>query len=289
MSDFEKYMKYKKKYLQLRSGTNNFSGGGGGASDKLDEVYFWGTQILEHFKIFYLATTPDEFLDVKGLDPNIKDIASMLTESKRLSAEFKQKAATIFQAWKNILDSLFVNNGIELKKINLTADQIKIVNSKYPNALNNIILLTEESIAYKQKYYETQQKGYWLGWLVPAFANHTKEEAEYLLKKLTDKPMSKEEEIAFFNKNVEDLELSKKFINPTQKYEIGKAKELIEIGNKPLDLLDSIKYNKDLQQFYDSSLPKLKTGQLLSAINAELACHNERETRRAQYVLSKFK
>lgn len=286
----QKYLKYKEKYLEAKNQSYNQDGGGSDISDdeRFDEVYFWGTQDLEHFKIYILASSSDDLLNTKELDSRLKDMAPIMEESRRLASLFKSQAQQLFKRWHDILNKIFVANGIELKKIYLTKQQLDLVNSKYLNELPAIIALWQDSINYKQSYYDAQKQGHWIGWLLPAFSQHTKMEAEYPLRKLNNQKISVEEEIAFYNKNAEDLFISKNLLNPTEINDIDRADQLIVQATTKITLIDSINYNKELQQYFDGSITKLKTLNLLSAINPEIAAHSERETQRAQYVLGRL-
>lgn len=286
-------MNYKNdtSYIKYNSKGNNkkYNMMGGGevtTSKKIDELYFWGRQLMEHALFIHLLI----------VDQSIKE-----------------RAIIIYKNWNIFLNKTFSENGIGLDNIYLTEDQIKKVP---PSAVQNSTKLVDDLYNLENDLMKTISSGKWVGWAYPSLVKHFIEENNFLAAKLNGSNMSIEEEIKFYNKNGEDAAVTEKLLDPLELETAEKAHKLFILSTKlnsgtisPAEIKEiSNNYNKNfnlndkndfllLSEFLNLSLMKFFTegrdrvlsNTIKGVVNIDLATHNLRETERALYCLDKLK
>lgn len=314
MSYYDKYSKYKTKYLNLQNQLSHKQRGGlypesvlpalwGKGTDKSpfsleDEIHFWGRQMAEHALFLHLG------LEETGL---------------------KDQARTIQQAWEAFLEKTFYSRGIIVSNstISLSEDDLQKITDVNINRVNELINIT---IDFKTSIITILNTGKWIGWIFPALAQHMLKEAEYFKRKVNGPAFDAGEEIIFINEHHgEEMGATAQLIDPNpaqqtiidlvrsyglknmSKYNKGQfladekapvpfpsdwtaeqeavLKGINDDGNL---LLLSIRYSSELTEFAKDTGDKIESNQLRSVISPILAHHVHREFARFTLTLEKL-
>ena len=325
--DYEnKYLKYKKKYLESKNGNgsgnsngnqrggangngygnNNWNSNGnqrGGAGEFViqDEIHFWGRQMMEHCYFLYL-----------GFEEEV----------------LKKGAFVLYNKWADFLDKEIYNKGVKVTKetIVLTDSDVEKIGNINMKALGHLISTTGE---YNMRVIEILDGGTWIGWIYPSLAKHMQSETLYFKQKVNGPKMSAAEEIKFINQHHgEESGATAGLIDPNpaqqpiidlvrayalkamSKYNEGKflsdtrapmpfptewTKQDEEIlkgmhSDEQASLLAlSIRYSEELTQLAKNTGDKIEANQLKSVISPILAHHVHREFARFTMTLQQLK
>ena len=309
MNNYEKYINYKTKYLNLKKSINKKQRGGTNGTNfpLLDEIHFWGRQMMEHALFLFL-----------GLEDNDN------------SNKLKNQAFELHQRWKNFLGENFYNKGITvtMETVFLTpADLRKIIGNNAPvDAANKLI---KETLQFKTTVLQIIESGKWIGWIYPALAKHMIQEAKYFDRKVNGPAYTTIEEINFANyHNSDELAVTAQLIDPNpeqqaiidvvRSYALKKMstlratgslsgldagldfpkewtaeQEAILQGLQPTDetnlLILSLRFSEELTQFADDTGKKIEKNELKSIISPILAHHVHREFVRFTETLLQLK
>lgn len=305
MNGYNKYKKYKLKYINLQNRIRYQHGGANGYFPLNDEIHFWGRQLMEHALFLNL-----------GL------------ELKDGTIDLKQEALDMVSKWKNFLETNFYDHGIQVNKdtVFLPDDSLDKIREINIDELNKEYL--EPMIKFNSKIVDMLNGGKWIGWIYPALASHMLEEALYFQRKISGNGYPVEEEIAFINKHHgEEMGATAQLIDPTEQAtidlvrsyamkamsklinkqalssdEINADAELPEnwtpeeeeilkgLGNPELNnlLILSIRYSKELTDFAIKTNQKVKNNELKSVIHPILGKHVYREFARFTETLNKI-
>lgn len=192
-SENNKYHKYKKKYIELKTNIENDfivnQRGGGQVFPLMDEIHFWARQLAEHALFLHL-----------GLE----------------HAELKNQALSIHKKWTTFLSKNFYDRGINvtLDTVTLTPTDLTKVKNFSVKDFNNGMLT--ELIAFNQSVVDILKTGKWIGSIYLGLAEHMLSEAIYFQNKITGKTMTVAEEIAFINKHHgQEMGVTAQLINPS--------------------------------------------------------------------------
>lgn len=291
MDDYEKYLKYKKKYLELRrnSDRRGQSGGANGTNGTSvfpleDETQFWGRQMTEHALFLFL-----------GLEDGDHSL--------------KKEAFEIHREWKQFMKTNFWGKGIEPKPdlVTLSPENLKLVGTV--NKEETLALIDRIS-KFQQKIIDILNANEWIGWIFPSLALHMEKETEYFRRKLQGPPFTVAEEIAFSNTHhSEEIGTTAHLLDPApenlplhtkaMEYSLKTMKNWSESDKKILQGMDvteqatllrlSIKYGQELTQFAAETGQKIDAKQLKSIISPVLAHHVHREFARLTMTLQALK
>ena len=281
MSDYEKYLKYKKKYLELRQNSlRRMEGGGNGIFPIEDEIFFWSRQITEHMLLLFLGLE----------DP---------------TQELKQQAFQLYRQWMAYLKTNFLDKGIEAKPdlVVLAPDNLKLIGQLDTNEILELINQTEE---YQTRLLSILGRNEWIGWIFPTLLMHMQKETIYFKRKLIGPPFTPEEEIAFINThNGEEIGATGQLIDPAPEntaliqkahaYASKTMPEWSEADKKILQGMDvteqatllrvSLKYSKELTDMAAETGMKIDARQIKTIISPVLAKHIYREFARFTLTL----
>lgn len=311
--NFQKYLKYKKKYMELKNTTNsqyggnqcmsnfNYNGGTNGSAFQMeDEIHFWGKQMMEHALFLHLGLEDDNQV-------------------------LKKEALDLSNTWKKYLETYFYNKGIVVtpESIFLTADDLKRVGKLNTNVVTELIDTTEK---FKRKVIEVLRTGKWIGWIFISLAKHMLKETLYFKRKVNGPVFSPEEEIKFANNHhCEELGTTAQQINPDDEQQkiidvirsyamkkmdvlkqggslsgkeaammpfpsVWTAQDIkilegMDIGEKLSMLAISIRFGEEITSLGKDTVLKIKSGELRSIISPILAYHVYREFARLTETL----
>ncbi len=295
MEDFNRYLKYKKKYVDLKNRLNTKSqkGGHNGTIFPLDdEIHFWGRQMTEHVMILFL-----------GLEDN--------------DGKLKNKAFELYQRWKNFMTKTFYDNGVvvTIKTVFLTPEDLAKVNGRIK--LSDVNDLIQQTISFKSEIINILEQGKWIGWIYPSLAKHMLQEAEYFNRKVNGPAFSLMEEIQFSNNHHStEMGATAQLIDPepsqqviidiVRSYALKKMsamrttgsltgiessqpfphvwtpeEEAVLQGLRPDEetnyLMLSLRFSEELEAFAEDTGQKIEKNMLKSTISPALAHHVHRE------------
>lgn len=296
MDDYEKYQRYKRKYINMKNKMNKRQRGGADVFPVNDTLHFWSRQLMEHALFLHLG---------------LEDI------------KLKKQAWEMHLKWKNFLNKNFYDKGIKvtLETIMLTNEDLaKVPDIDIDRFIKDYLV---EMIEFNGFVVEKLRKGEWLGWIYLALGEHMLKEAEYFQMKLKGPAFTPEDEIAFANEhNGEEVGALAGLINPSpdqqkiidltrsyamkdmSKFKEGQALSLDgppnasepfpgqwtkqdELFLKGMDATDqaklielSIRYGDELSKYAADTNQKIASGQLNSMINPILGFHGYREIAR---------
>jgi hypothetical protein len=234
--------------------------------EALDEIHFWGQQMMEHSLFLHLGIE-DTILKSKGLE--------------------------LYQKWKFYMDTTFINNGIQYDKVVLDQSDL----NKLSNVIiegSNIFGLIDELRNYKLTLIDLLKKGQWIGWLWLSFVKHILRELEFFNLRLNGVRLTPSTEAFYWNvTNSEHLGAGSHLIDPMFENDkvISKAdtfyhdilKLMPDETPQYLDL--SLKYSIELDKFNTETKKKIENNTLKSVIHPTLADHIGRESKRSLYFL----
>lgn len=199
MDDYSKYLKYKKKYLDLRKMMDERRQRGGASKISQifpleDQIHFWGRQMMEHALIAHLGLNdgvvpPKVPIDVDPAPkPNVDAYGNNST--------FKNLALQSYLKWRKFMNNTFYKNGIKVTLQTITiADQLRDNNIKVD--IDQLRRLIEETIQFKTTLLRQLEAGGWYGWVFPAMVDHMLGEALYFQRIVNNNPMPLQEEIQY--------------------------------------------------------------------------------------------
>lgn len=305
----KKYLRYKKKYLKLKSqlAYRNQHGGADNINAQLgDEIHFWGRQLMEHLLLLYLGLQDDNNDII--MDVNITELFGQKYDVSTSSPSLKNKAFEIFQLWKQYLQNIFYDRGVNvtMETIYLDKNDLEKVGSDFQK--NRVDELLQKTIEFKKLVISILGQGKWIGWIYPSLANHMLHEAQYFNRKLNGPAFTIFEEIQFCNTHhstemavtaqlIDPEQSQQKIIDIVRSYALNRmsdnesaetfpkewTKEQEEIlqGLRPSEetnmLIISIKYGDELTQLAKNSGEKIEKNELKSTISPVLAHHVHRE------------
>ena len=288
------YLKYKKKYLNLKS--KMLRGGGEAAFSFVDEVHFWGRQMMEHALFLYLGLEDEKY-------------------------QLKNKAQEIYNKWQGFMGEKFYSKGINVGKdtVFLTEGDIaKIGEIDKEEVLENIALIKN----FKQEVVSILGTGKWIGWIFPSMAKHILDEAVYFEEKV--RGTSRDEIKYIVEHHMGEIGVTAQLIDPSEQSTIdlvrsyallcmaefregrglanqGAASPFPKVWTKEeeaiLKSLDtenanllvlSIRYSKELDELAGDTGKKIESNQLKTVISPILANHVYREFARFTKTLERL-
>jgi hypothetical protein len=290
MGDHYRYLKYKKKYIELKK---NQKGGYNGSDFPIDdEIHFWGRQMTEHLLILFLGLEDD-------------------------GGKLKNQAFELYQRWKNFMTKNFYDKGIvvNIETVFLSADDLEKINNKIN--LSDVNSLIELTIKFKSQIISILDQGKWIGWIYPSLAKHMLQEAEYFNRKVNGPAFTVTEEIQFSNHHhstemgataqlIDPDESQQPIIDVVRSYALKKMsvlrttgslsgiettqpypriwtpeEEAVLQGLNPNEetnyLLLSLRFSEELSDFAEETGKKIENNELKSTISPALAHHVHRE------------
>lgn len=311
----EKYFKYKKRYLNLKNQSRSKTQQGGLNESKfslIDEIHFWGRQMMEHTLLLFL-----------GLQDNDNDIKKEMNNTQLYgprrdidtNGSLKNQAFELFQTWKQFLQKSFYDKEINvtMETVFLTQNDIaKFESDNIP--IDNVNELIQNTIKFKTLVVNTLNQNEWIGWIYPALAEHMLQEAEYFNRKVNGPVFTTLEEIQFCNlHHSTEMEATAQLFDPnpaqqaiidvvrsyalkkmtTLSKEWTKKEEEILQGIAPSEetnmLMLSIRFSEELTEFANETGQKIEKNELKSIISPALAHHIHREFVRFTETLKKLK
>lgn len=205
MNYYQRYVKYKTKYMELREWlklNENMSGGNEPFFSMPDEIYFWGRQMMEH----------TSFLDL-GLHKE----------------EYNKGARGISEKWKSYLQTQFWDKGIMRAnpddKVFLEEAEIQRMDNISTDEVTKLIKLTLE---YKRKLLNELNKNEWMGFIFAPMVEHMIKETEYFYNKISSQPFTYNDEIKFITVHHKtEMAATEKLIDPSLEELDNKIKNFI--------------------------------------------------------------
>jgi hypothetical protein len=293
MSDYEKYRKYKSKYVNLKKSKKQYGGASSTKFPVVDEIHFWGRQMMEHAFFLYL-----------GLE----------------NESLKSDAHKLYQKWENFMDKMFYT------KINVAKDTVFLTEQNLVKLKQELVeqalvdetkALINETSAFKENVIKILGEGEWIGWIYPSLAKHMLQETEYFYKKINGQNFTTIEEISFSNNHHSgELAVTAQLIDPNpdqqpiidivRSYALKKMstlkttgsatglessqtfpktwtpeEEAVLQGSRPGEetnlLILSLRFSEELAEFAKDTGDKIKDKKLESVISPVLANHVHRE------------
>lgn len=289
--DYQKYQKYKRKYLDLKNQMeqkNKMLGGDGrvqgdkkkegkdkimgGTNDRpfalLDDIHFWGRQMMEHMLFLGWGLT--------GPEDKTSSSNQVITEIN----EHKLKAAKVYEEWKKFMNDNFWKETTPKPDLMNVTDLGIDPNDKELLAKVNepFIVLMDETNTTKREILEviinkdSTGETVWQGWSFPSLLRHMLSEVDYT-KMITGDENAKKKFIKEYGSELN-------FILKHHNEEVATTAQLIDPGEEKLiddvrmyakfaAVLEGIKNDKDLPPEYKSFL-KLDKDEQLSLIGLAL-------------------
>lgn len=228
MNSYEKYKKYKQKYLLAKinksiKGSALSNENVGPEFSTLDEIYFWSRQMEEHCLILYLGLVEPKFIE-----PKQKHYSKNEKEQN-----FRHDAKKLCKEWTMFINEYFVNKGIarELDKVFLTEKDLEKIKSMENQIKEKSLELLNITISFKRLLVETLNTNIWSGWIFPSLAEHMYNEANYFQRKLTNFEYGLDEELQFINKHHgEEMAASAQLIDPSEQDLIEEIRKYAKQG-----------------------------------------------------------
>ncbi|XWV24661.1 hypothetical protein QJ856_gp1123 [Tupanvirus deep ocean] len=312
-NNYQRYLKYKNKYIDLKNELRKQRGGTNGSNFPLnDEIHFWGRQMMEHVLLLFL-----------GLQDNDADANKEMNRKQNTSqtdvttkGQLKNQAFELFQKWKQFMASTFYDKGVNvtMETIFLSEDNLSKVGDIPLDRVNELI---QNTIDFKSLVINTLEQGRWIGWIYPALAKHMLQEAIYFKRKVNGPAFTPLEEIQFCNiHHSTEMGATAQMIDPdpaqqaiidvVRSYALKRMstlratgslsglesaqafpkdwsaeEEAILQGLRPSEetnmLMLSIRFSEELTQFADETGQKIERNELKSIISPALAHHIHRE------------
>lgn len=269
MNDYDKYMKYKIKYLNLKSKLQ-FGGERMGMDESIDLLHFWGNQFAEHAFMLSLMITNDEL---------------------------KETAKKLQLKWKNYLKKTFEDRGIDKFKIVLDDndfEQLDLDNFDIQEVKDMIVELHDFKASVKNKV----DHGVWIGWVFPSFAKHILDELNHFSREFAGNKLDPDTRMNFWNvHNAEEAGLTAHLLDPDLKNDedINKADNYyhqvmnMRVGTEDDQMIVmSIKFAKQLDEMVTQTAEKVHGHKIKSIIHPALIDHISREEKRCLYVLQQI-
>jgi hypothetical protein len=269
MTDYKtKYFKYKEKYIALKKLQ---AGGSVDDSEVIDEMHFWGHQMIEHALFLHLG------LEDMGL---------------------KARALELHKKWQMAMDEAFASKGIEEEKIVLdSSDLAKLAGTDF----SPIIRLLSELKDFKQQVVDRLSKGEWIGWVYQSLAEHTMKELVHMEKKVNKQSYPVLDQIDFYNTiNAEHTGVTSHWFDPDPQNDedMARALELFHKGVKMVEnhkqaeqqlyLKLSLDYADELGQFEKKTKNRVNSHTVKSIIHPTMIAHDVREGDRSVYCLKRL-
>ncbi|AQN68509.1 hypothetical protein [Saudi moumouvirus] len=307
MSNYDKYIKYKNKYLNFKKMQR-----GGQRYPVEDEIYFWSRQLMEHLMIIHLGLAEEQFSLKTGL---IRD------------RDLKKEAGDLQKRWKVFIDDTFGSKGIKpgLDQVFLTQQELAKLDDIDMNTVNRLIDATDK---YKSHLLTVLESGLWVGYIYPAMVEHMLQETLYFRRKLNGPAYTPQEEILYINNHhgteiaataqmIDPNPLQQRDIDITRAY-ANKTMSLLKLGGSPIAvestapfprqwnprdeeilkglqpsdeatlLAISLKYSQELTDYAHATGIRIDAGELKSIIHPLLAHHEYREFVRFTNTLEKL-
>lgn len=290
MNNKEKYLKYKKKYFNLKN--LNKTQRGGTIFDIHDEIHFWGRQMSEHALFLYLG---------------LEDVDHVL----------KNEAFEIHTKWNNFMNTIFYNKGITVtsKTVFLNGEELGKLDNISISDVTDLINLIEQ---FQNKILENLNQGKWIGWVYPSLVRHMLKENVYFKRKINGPQLNLKEEIDFANDHHStEMGVTAQLIDPSPEQQpiidivrsyALKNMSMIKNDNFPKWSEDdenilkglkhsdddtiltlSLRFGKELTKFAEDTGQKIDSKQLKSIISPILANHAYREFARSAETLNSYK
>ena len=287
MTDYDRYLKYKNKYMELKGDgrrRQQTAGAKNGPFPIEDESHFWSRQMTEHALFLFLG------LEDKG-------------------NSLKIEANQLFIAWKKFMKETFWEKGVDPKPdlITLTAEDLQKVGTV---DVNDTLFLIDLSEKFQTKLLDQYlRKNEWVGWIFVSLAEHMQKETAYFKRKLTGPAFSQAEEIEFANQHhSEEMGATAQLLDPApennatiEKVRSYATKTMANWSPADLKILLgmdvteqatllklSIDFGNELTKFAEETGQKIDNKQLKSIISPILAHHNHREFARFTQTLKSF-
>jgi hypothetical protein len=201
MNDYERYLKYKKRYIDLKNNSRNNKNQRGGAvngNPLNDEIHFWGRQMMEHALFLYL-----------GLEDGDHSL--------------KKEAFNLCVKWKHFMHKNFYEKGIRvnIETIILSNEDLVKVDNMNIDRVNELIT---ETGTFNKKIMGIMETGTWIGWIFYSMVEHMQGETDYFNRKINGPAYGVEEEI--------------KYINEHHSTEIGATAQLIDPAPEQQKIID---------------------------------------------------
>lgn len=310
MANYQKYLKYKKKYTDLKNLKNQLHHQSGGLNldtnfSIQDEIHFWGRQMAEHTFFLYLGLE-----DVKVENVKVENIKPGL----------KGSAFELLAKWKHFMNQNFYDKGIKINNetIFLTPEDITKVGNIDTNELNKLNELINDTSKFNGEVISVLNSGQWIGWIFPSLVEHMQIETDYFRRKVNGPEYKPEEEIKFINDHhggemgvaaqlIDPNPAQQKIIDIVRSYALKTMAELkagtsltgadaagekfprqwtkadenilkgLSPGEQATLLYLSIRYSQELTDFAKDTGDKIESNQLKSIISPVLAHHVHRE------------
>lgn len=271
--NYHKYLKYKNKYLKLKSMQKQYGGEQYYEDDNkesIDALHFWGNQLGEHAFMLHLLIVDEELRD-QALNHHEK----------------------INRYMANTFESL----GIDKEKIVLDDNdfnKINVIEFDFQEALQ----LFEELRDYKKNIKRIIDEGRWIGWVFPIFAKHVLDELNYAYAIIQGQDLNDEDIMHFWNEsNAEAAGYSSQMLDPSIENDsiIEKAKDYqikvmnsLSIEEKDQMIIMSIKYANELDNMISDTKQKIYDNEIKHIIHPALINHLDREDKRCLYDLKRI-
>lgn len=248
MDDYQKYLKYKNKYMELKetraknNEQNNMSGGdrnvqrrrndmnGGDRDDRGHR-----NDMEENLREDNRRQSQSRASDHKKF-PLVDEIhfwgRQMMEHLLFLylgledgDHQLKDKSYGLHVQWKKMLYRCFYNNGINVdyETVELSSTDLKKVTDLDKE---EVLHLLDTTIQLKKLVQKGLEDGKWIGWIFLSLVKHMLKEADYFKKKLNGDKMTVEQEIHFANEhNSEEISTTAQLIDP-----MPSQQETIEIA-----------------------------------------------------------
>ncbi|XWV25898.1 hypothetical protein QJ857_gp1183 [Tupanvirus soda lake] len=314
-NNYQRYLKYKNKYIDLKNELMHRKqrGGTNGTNFPLiDEIHFWGRQMMEHVLLLFLGLQDNDADANKEM--NSKQNAPQTDVTAK--GQLKNQAFELFQRWKQFMASTFYDKGVNvtMETIFLSEDNLAKVDDVSLERVNELI---QNTIDFKGLVINTLEQGRWIGWIYPSLAKHMLQEAVYFKRKVNGPAFTPLEEIQFSNlHHSTEMGATAQMIDPdpaqqaiidvVRSYALKRMstlratgsltglesaqafpkdwsaeEEAILQGLRPSEetnmLMLSIRFSEELTQFADETGQKIERNELKSIISPALAHHIHRE------------
>jgi hypothetical protein len=279
---YEKYQKYKIKYLAKKKDWKGQYGGNNQEQQipdvkfAIDEIYFWGRQFADHAHIYSLALEKPVTL--------------------------KAQAAEAHQKWEEYMNKEFYSKGIvkeeydpqNPKKVKILLDEndfAKLDIQQFDFA-TMFKLLAELKASKQMVLAAIKDKKDWLGWVYPSLAQHVLEELEMFEKRIQGQ-LTPEQDIAFYVKMCKDhIAVSEKLVDPDPQNDPLSAMMKAIVKKAPLgtnNANQAMAYIQEVDKAGHDTQQQIHFKKLLCIIPPELIDHDVREHNYALARLGQIK
>lgn len=295
---YNKYLKYKEKYNNLKLKKINGGTKGLDLKYKYDQIHFWMHQFEEHAVVISLAIEPDP-------DPQPNSVSVFHSEASMLKA----KGIELHKRAKEYLDRVFVSKGIDENKIVLDESDYAKLNFSQSD-ISEAEIIVDDIRKYKINVInvikECEANRKWLGWIMESLVQHMIDELDFYGKIIQtgsdlNNSYNVPEQISFWTKiNAEHVGMASHFLDITYENDTAfrnayenyyKAQEYIgKNRDQPINISAELQtYINTLVNITEETRNKLEQGQLKSVINPDIAFHDVREAERSQLAIQSLK